>query len=106
MSEPEGDGGSRLERWLGPYFTDSTLWPVTFAAVVVLVLLGAALLIFAARERNPFAAAALLGLAWISADAVRSSRRAGRLGAVGRAILALWALVAGVAAAALALGLF
>jgi hypothetical protein len=101
-----GDEGSGLERWLRPYLSDSTLWPVTFVAVVVLVLFGATLVLLAARERNLFAAAALLGLAWISADGVRASRRAGRVGTLGRAIVALWALVALSAAAAIVLGLF
>jgi hypothetical protein len=102
--EPEGEG---LERWIAPYFQDSTLWPVLAVAAAIGVTGMASLLLLAAVDRNPYAAAALLALAWMSGDAALRERRARRrLGLAGRSILALWALGAAAALAAWLGGLF
>ena len=102
--EPEPSG---LERWIAPYFHDSTLWPVLAVTGAVGVTGLAGLLLLAAVDRNPFAAAAALTLAWMSVDASLRERRARhRLGLAGRSILALWALGIAAALAAWLGGLF
>jgi len=90
-----------LERWIEPYFRDSSLWPVLVAAAAILVTLLATVLVLAVGDRNLAAMAALLGLVWMSADAtLRQLRASGRLGRVGAAILVIWLLGAAVAVAA------
>lgn len=90
-----------FERWIGPFFRDSALWPVLVAGAAILVTLLATVLVLAVGDRNPGAIAALLALAWMSADAtlrqLRAQRRPGLLGA---SILAVWALAAAAALAA------
>ena len=91
---------SDFERWIEPYFRDSTLWPVLIVAVSILVTLVAAVLLLAVVDRQLYAMAALLALAWMSGDAMlRQLRTRRRVGLLGAGILAVWAL-AGVAALA------
>ncbi|UCE87586.1 MAG: hypothetical protein JSU66_07690 [Deltaproteobacteria bacterium] len=96
----------RLEDWIRPLFTDSTLWPLLIVAILSLVTFGSAILLLAIRTRNHFALAALVILAWLSADASRSDLRRRRLGPVSGLILAVWSTAGLVAVAAVALGLF
>ena len=86
-TEPHG-----AERWLAPFFRDSTLWPVLVTVFAVFVVFGASALLLAFAERNPFALGAVLILLWMSIDAgVRSRRRAGSRLLVG-SIAAFWLL--------------
>ena len=90
-----------FERWLEPYFRDSSLWPVLVVAAAILVTVLAAVLVLAVGDRNPAAIAALLALLWASADAtLRELRSRRRLGLVGASILAVWALGSAAALAA------
>jgi hypothetical protein len=90
-----------LERWFEPFFRDSSLWPVLVAGVAILVTLLATVLVLAVGDRNPGAIAALLALAWMSADATRRQLRAHRRpGLLGASILAVWALATAAALAA------
>ena len=97
-AEPGGDDPERAaeptgpERWIRPFFEDSTLWPVLIVAVGTAVTLGAAMVLMALRG-NPFAVAALLALALMSADIVYRDVRAG-VGLATRAVVILWLLVA------------
>jgi hypothetical protein len=92
--EPAGPEPAGPERWLAPYFRDSTLWPVLAVAT-------------ASVDRNLYAAAALTALAWMSSDALLRERRArGRVGLAGRSLAALWALGAAAALAVWRAGLF
>ncbi len=89
---------SGFERWIEPYFRDSTLWPVLAVAVLILITLLAMVLVLAVADRNLAAIAALLALGWMSVDLTRRELRARRrLGLVGAAILVVWVL--GIAAA-------
>jgi hypothetical protein len=100
-SEPRG-----AERWLAPFFRDSTLWPVLFAVSAVAVVFGASALLLAFVERNPFALGAVMLLVWISVDAgVRSRRRGGSRLLLG-AIAGFWLLSATAALAAVWSGWF
>lgn len=73
-------------------------------AALILASCGAALLLLALVDRNPFAGAALLVLVWMSGDVLRGDLRRRRLGATGGVVLGLWALAAAVAAAGAWLG--
>ena len=74
--------------------------------VATLVLFGAVVLLLALRERRYFAVAALLVLAWASADGFRSDHRRGGFGIASGLILALWLLSGLVAFAAAHFDLF
>ena len=98
---------SDFDRWIEPYFRDSTLWPVLVVAASILVTLVAAVLLLAVVDRNLSAMAAVLALAWMSGDAMlRQLRARRRLGLVGGAILGVWALSAAAALAARLAGIF
>jgi hypothetical protein len=95
------------DRWIEPYFRDSTLWPVLAVVCAVLATLVATVLLLAVVERSLPALAALLALAWMSADAtLRQLRARRRLGLAGGTILAVWALGALAAVAARLLRIF
>jgi hypothetical protein len=92
-AEPPQDPDERsIDRWIAPFFHDSTLYPMVIVAAAIGVTLGSTLVLLAAADRNPFAAAALLLLLGMSADAVYHDFRRGRLGLASRAIAVLWAL--------------
>ena len=96
-----------FERWIEPYFRDSSLWPVLIVVASILVTLVAAVLLLAVVDRNLSAMAALLALVWMSGDAtLRQLRARHRLGLVGGAILAVWGLGAAAALAARLSGFF
>jgi len=104
---PDAPEPGGLERWLAPYFRDSTLWPVLAVAAATAVTVVASVLLLAVVDRNLTAGAAVLVLGWISVDVLRRERRArGRTGLAGRAILSLWALGSAAALAAWRAGLF
>jgi len=89
---------SDFERWIEPYFRDSTLWPVLAVAAAILITLLAMVLVLAVADRNLAAMAALLALGWMSADlTLRELRSRRRPGLVGASILVVWVL--GIAAA-------
>jgi hypothetical protein len=92
---------SDFERWIEPYFRDSTLWPVLLVAAAILTTLLATVLVLALADRNLAAMAALLALGWMSVDAtLRVLRARRRLGLVGASILGVWLLAAAAALAA------
>jgi hypothetical protein len=95
-----------VDRWIAPFFHDSTLYPVSIAATAIGVTLGSTLILLAFADRNLFALAALLLLVWMSADAVYRDLRRRRLGLASRAIAALWALSLIGAGAAIWFGIF
>ena len=105
--ERQADGDARgTDEWLAPFITDSSLWPVLLVVASCLSTLGAAVLVAGLYHQNLAAAAALLGLAWISFDVGKRRRRAnGRLGILGWSILSLWALSATIGGIAIGLGL-
>ncbi len=106
-AEPsEGPEERRVERFIRPYFTDSTLWPVLFVLVGALSTLGASVLLLAVEGRNVFALAALAILLLGSADAVFHDLRRRRIGLAAGAVLGLWALSGAIAFAAVHWGLY
>jgi hypothetical protein len=90
---PENDDEPRGVRlWLEPFFRDSTLWPVLIAAAAVFVVIGAWAMLTAWVDRNPFSLAALLGMAWGSADALIRDWRDGRSRLLLVSVLGFWVL--------------
>ena len=85
---------------------DPALWPVLMVLVLVAATLGAALLLFAVVDRNPFAMMALALLVVMSAHAVEGDVRRLRFGVAPRVVAALWGASAAVAAGIHALGVF
>lgn len=86
------------ERWVLPYFEDSSLWPVLLVSLAVLAAFTAAALLFAIRDGLPVAMMGLLLLLVGAVQTVRWERRVrGRMGAVTWAIALTW-LVSGAVA--------
>ena len=78
-SPPDDAGSSNedasgVDHWILPYFTDLSLWPVTFCIAVVLVMFGAAALLLAIRSRNIAAIAALSITSWATSIPTRLRR--------------------------------
>jgi len=94
---PEEPGHSRLESFLRPFVSDSTLWPVLAVVLAVFATFFAGALLAALRTRSLFAAAALLALAWLTAAPLARDLRARRLSAAGGLLLALWLMAVGIA---------
>jgi hypothetical protein len=103
---PAAPESSGLDRHLAPFFEDFALLPVLIVGLAILVTFGAALLLLAVRERNLFAATALLVLLWMSVDVVVRDGRRGRLGLASRFVAGIWLACAAAAGAAVGLGLF
>jgi hypothetical protein len=95
-----------VDRHFSIFYRDPTLWPVLVVAVAAALCLGGSALVFAVRERNPYSIAALLVLAWLSADVVQRDLRRRRFGVASRAIAGLWLGAAGTALLASRLGIF
>jgi hypothetical protein len=88
-ADPEEQG---IDLWLRPFITDSTLWPVLVVAVAAFVSMTVGLITLAWSNRSPLAAAALLGIVWISVDAGYRQRREGGSRLLVGLLVALWAL--------------
>jgi hypothetical protein len=105
--EPDGgDEQGPLDRWILPFFTDPSLWPVTVVAGAIFMTLGTTAVLFAVVERNRFALGALAILLLMSVDAVVRDARRGRFGVVSRCVAGLWGLVCLAALATRRTGLF
>lgn len=77
---------------------------MVFVAFAILATFGAAVVVLAVRDRNPFALAALGVLVLVSVDAVWRDLSRRRFGRASRAIVGLWVLATLVAGGAAALG--
>ena len=113
MAEPgseepreEADEPAGIDRWLRPYFEDSTLWPILLVAIAIFVSFGAALILLGVFERRLSALAALALLLVISGDLTLRELRGGRFGLVGGTVLGFWVLSVGAALLARHLALF
>ncbi len=97
--EPTGTGP---ERWIEPFFAESTLWPVTLVLILSLVTFGAGLLLLALEGGNVFAIVGVLLLAGMSVESVvRDLRKGGGARRVSQLVVTFWVLsglLAGLAA--------
>ena len=110
METPPGDQEPRepqeklgLERHLAVFVEDSALWPVLLVAVLIFTTGGAALLLLALGDGNPFAIGALLILLWMNVDILVRRRR---FGLVGGLLAGLWVSSGLAALGFVSLGLF
>ena len=83
-----------FSRHLAVFLEEPALWPVAFVVGAHAVLFGGLLLLYAVRDRRPFALLALAGLGAASADLAWRDLRVGRFGLAVRAVLGFWALSA------------
>lgn len=104
--QPEDSFDRAVDRHLSIFYRDSTLWPVLVVVVAAVATLGAAMLLLALRERNPYALFALALLAWISVDLAWRDLSQRRFGVASRSVLLLWSAAAGVALLAARMHLF
>ena len=115
MSDAGGDPAARgdaqgeptgPDRWIRPFFEDSTLWPVLLVALGILVTFFTGVLLLAVRDRNYFTIAALVVVAWASADVARHDVTARRLGLASGSLLVLWVLSLAAAFTVVKLGFY
>ena len=99
MQTPEEPPANARE-WLARAARDPSLWPVFIAGFLSFSTFGAAMLVLALQDRNPFAMAALAIVIVVSGRELGSAWMGGRRG-VAAAIAALWLLSAAGAAMAL-----
>lgn len=85
------------DRWIRPFFAESTLWPVTLVLLAHAVVFGAVLLLFAARDRRAWALVGLLAVAVASAEWWWRDLRGRHFGLASRTLVACW-LLSGVVA--------
>ncbi|MBW2423528.1 MAG: hypothetical protein JRG86_04730 [Deltaproteobacteria bacterium] len=101
----EGSGLPSLDEHLAFFFNETTLWPVLIVLVASLGAMGAAAIVLAFGDRNPFAALALLLVAGMSADLGWRARRRRELRRVAASVAVLWLVSGLLAAAALYFGI-
>lgn len=100
-NEPEEadaeEARSGVERWILPYFHDSSLWPVLFVVLAHLVAFLVPVVLFAFRDRSLAGIAAAGLLFYMSFQTIRWEwKRGGRPGPLSGTVVAVWTL-AGVA---------
>lgn len=88
---------SAADRFLRPLLSDSTLWPILIVVMAVLATFFGSVLLVALRRRSLAAAAALLGLAWLTTGPLADSWRRRRLGPAAGLAVVLWLLAVAVA---------
>lgn len=90
---PEAQEAPVFDRWIMPYFDDSTLWPVTIVVVAHVVAFVAPVLIFATRDGRLGAMLATAVLFVLSYSAARYEVQIhGRSGAILWTLVATWIL--------------
>lgn len=95
--EPErdeaDDASDGVERWIFPYFEDSSLWPVLLVVIAALAAFLTPVLLYAVAYRDLRAILATGLVLFVTARAIRWEwRLRGRPGGVGVSLLAVWML--------------
>lgn len=105
-AEPDAPGDMpNANDLLGHLFEEKSLWPLLSVLLASLGALGAGLLVLALVDRNPFAAAALLLLAGMTADVMIRSRRKSGTRSIAKLLGMLWGAAAALALIAWASGI-
>jgi len=81
---------SRFERFVAPFFEEPSLRPVLLVLAAHAFLIGAVVLAFGVRDRNPFALASLALLAMATVDIGVRQARARKMGRIGWVLVAFW----------------
>lgn len=92
----EGDDApDAVERWVLPYFRDSSLWPVLLVVLAALTAFVATAALFAIRDREPLGIVATGLLVVGSLRAMRWEWQVReRFGAIGITLVVVWVLAA------------
>ena len=99
--------GHWMFRWLLPFVTETTLWPVLLVLMAHAAAFAAAAILLAIRERRLAALAALAALVTLTILSVgKELGRRRRVGALNGVVLATWMLSAALAVLADRYGLF
>jgi hypothetical protein len=101
----DDDGFPSVDGLIGTFFSEASLWPVLLVMLASMGAFGAALLVLAGVDHNPFAMAALVLLAGMTLDVLIRSRRIDGLRNVARMIASVWGVAAGFAALAMWTGI-
>lgn len=89
--DSEGDAFPGFDELLGSFMGEPSLWPVLIVVLGSAGAFGAAALILAFVDHNPFAAAALVLIFGMSLDVVIRGRRDPRYRNAGRLVAMIWA---------------
>jgi uncharacterized membrane protein YjjP (DUF1212 family) len=90
---------------LGTLFEETSLWPLLIVILCSTGAFGAALLVLALGDRNPFAAAALLLLLGMTTDVIIRARRRVEIRNLAKIIALFWAAAIALAVVAVATGI-
>jgi len=88
--EADDDAFPSFDELVGSFLSEPSLWPVLIVVLGSAGAFGAAALILAFVDRNPFAAAALLLIVGMSVDILIRGRRDPRYRNAGRLIGMIW----------------
>ena len=85
-----------VQRWVLPYFEDTSLWPVLLVVLAALIAFVSLAALFAVRDREPLGIVASGLLIVASVRAIRWEWQIrGRPGAIGVTLVVVWILAAG-----------
>lgn len=90
QSADADDGFPSPDELIGHFMQETALWPVFIVAIGSGGTLGAAMLVLAWVDRNPFAAAALLLVLGMSVDVVIQARRKALYRNIAKLVALLW----------------
>jgi len=91
----DDDAPDAVERWVLPYFRDSSLWPVLLVVLAALIAFLASAVLYAVRDREPLGIVATGLLLVGSLRAIRWEWQVrGRFGAIGITLVVVWGLAA------------
>ncbi|MFP6655483.1 MAG: hypothetical protein VCB25_07630 [Myxococcota bacterium] len=94
-----------LDEFVGNFINDASLWPILFVAIASAGAFGAAMIVLAGWDHNPFAAAALLLTAGITIDVFIQARRKAKPRNVAKIIGLIWCASIGLAGLAIWTGI-
>lgn len=105
VPEESPDKFPSVDELLGSFMSETSLWPVLIVVIASSGTFGAAMLVLAGIDHNPFAAAALLLILGMSVDVVIQSRRKAVYRNVARMIGIIWCTAIGFAGLAIWTGI-
>lgn len=103
--EDEDDEFPGVDGMIGTFMSEASLWPVLIVVLGSGGAFGAAMLILAGLDRNPFAAVALLLLAGMSIDVALRARRESHFRNIAKLVGLLWGVAVAFAALAIWTGI-
>ena len=99
------DGFPSPDELIGSFMSETSLWPVLIVMIGSGGAMGAAMLILVGVDRNPFAAAALLGVLGMSIDIFIQAKRKAVYRNIAKLLGLLWCAALGFAGVAIWTGI-